>query len=306
MADDKHLTDGDRIKELLAQLRATMDLEEETSETETEQAPQEDGYAIALEELLSIEGEDEAESSAEEAPQEDEEAPVETDEVADVEEKNEEADELPEHEPDEKEEATETSVSDILSSFFTIDEKDRHGQVSIADSFLDVGAEESDSFEEEERVEEDAFALADAHDEPLAEETKEEEQGEEKEEEAELLFRPDDDVSLTFEEKIDVVSPSALSLPANEDWDEEEETADVVLEGGFVAPSKEEEREEEESPLVSLLPGGKLSFSTRVSLPSWGEETEENTEEIEKAEETEEVPFAIETEEAPAEETTEE
>ena len=41
MAEDKNKTDSDRIKELLAQLRATMDLEEENAADPSEKAEEE-------------------------------------------------------------------------------------------------------------------------------------------------------------------------------------------------------------------------------------------------------------------------
>ena len=269
MADDKHLTDGDRIKELLAQLRATMSLEEEASESETKQAPQEDGYAIALEELLSGEEEDETEDASLEMPLEDEDTLVEDEEGQEA--------LLPEEEelPEQTEYTTGTSVSAMLSSFFTIDEKDRHGQITISDSFLNGEDQEGDSAEETEDEEGEICA---------PEELREEASLEARGEEDDFLFCPDDDAPLSFGEKIDVVLSSTLALPANEAW-EEEETADIVLEGGFVMPSDEEETEEEDSSLASFLPSmSRLSFAKRVSLPSWGEELAEETEAVEATE----------------------
>ena len=66
MAEDKNKTDSDRIKELLAQLRATMDLEEVSpAPTEVEETPAEEGYETTLEELLSIGNEEDSDASEE-------------------------------------------------------------------------------------------------------------------------------------------------------------------------------------------------------------------------------------------------
>ena len=275
MPEDKNVADGDRIKELLAQLRATMDLDEASSAPEAEETSDESGYAATLDELLAGEEENEAALPHElnwEAENEAEEAEN-TEEISETTEEyeDEEAEEVFEEAilstaeekhaiENEKGNKTGDQVADILSSFFTIDTSGRHGQVTISDAFLDEQDAETETVEAEGAEEGDVSP------------------DEAKAEEEELLFRPGEGVALSFDEKVDIVSPSAILLPPPE---EEEEAQSFVSEGRFESDEKQavEENDEDEEPfsVLPIIENNTISFADRVSLPAWGEVSTEET-----------------------------
>lgn len=255
MPEDKNLTDGDRIKELLAQLRATMELEESSSAPASSEVPEGDGYTATLDELLAGEEGEEAVAAL----------PDESDGETEADGNGlENGQEEPEEEPEE--EVLETSgeqridedqiekgdaISEMLSSFFAVDPSDRHGQVSVSDAFLDtqdIGAEEGET---------ETFAEEDSAYE-----------GEDENEETIPLFCSDEGASLSFDEKVDIVPPTAIPVPSDE---EEEEDRDFVSEGGFGLSEDKETAEEEPFSVLPVGIGGTLSFGGRVSLSSWGE-----------------------------------
>ena len=268
MAEDKNMTDSDRIKELLAQLRATMDLEEapaaapENEETQAEEAAE--GYAKTLEELLSL---DPSAEESEEDMEEETEDGIEDTVEAETEENGEDiADERPDGEEGKstaeeprassrEKQTTGDQVAAALSAFFVVDESDVHGQVMLGDSFM-TAEDGTDGAAPREEASEDA--------EEIIEETTEDK------EDTAIFFHKNETVSLSFDDKISIAADSAISLPDTEEETEEEE---VVSEGGFSPVLQKEETETFDGfPSLSSIETQPFGFDRRFSLSAFGEE----------------------------------
>lgn len=308
MAEDKNKTDSDRIKELLAQLRATMDLEEEAAATPAEEAAEEnreDGYEATLEELLSADALPDEEDEENEENEEEENDGDRVDEDADealsagdgdgeIAENavNGEAEEEPEKTEEEKQSLApvgknkiETDVAAALASFVISDEEEDE-EDEEEQSFYDLLSElEENALADS--VEDDADALrADEND--AVEESEEAEDDADGEDDTEIFYTENAADDASFDDKVQLSASTAFALPTAEEAEEEEEDA-VVSVGEFSSAlrdetAQDEVSEDEISDEESLLDTSfsvtdvtkEFNFEKSVSLPFW-ERKEEDT-----------------------------
>lgn len=273
MAEDKNKTDSDRIKELLAQLRATMNLEEDvTANVPEDETEPEEGYEATAEELLFSENASDVSSEQAETIK-----PKTQEEQALGEELSEEVrEETPAsvgHGSRDKN-ATADQVAAVLSSFVVADE----GETTMPDTPAEQESDEDNKADETEAA---APVLDTEEDTEQEDEAKDTENAEDTEDTA--IFFVDNSAVTSFDDKIRLSASAAFSLPKAEA--EEEET--VVSAGEFVPELDEETMEDssedgEAEELLPVLLGKTLAgvdFARRVSLASWGAENGDGTDE---------------------------
>ncbi len=311
MAEDKNKTDSDRIKELLAQLRATMDLEEkcaadpEEAEAEVKEENARDGYEATLQELLSADATPDEEEEREACAAEDAQKEL---SVGDEDGTDEEAVDAGSASGDTADDDAEAAEGrETKPSFTPVAKNKKEMDVAAAlASFVITDEEEEDEAEQSfydllRELEEEVSAENEEADTP-ASCTEEDENGtaegsEDGAEDTEIFYTESDADDASFDDKTRLSASTTFAIPTAEEGEEEEDS--VVSVGEFSSVTHKEDSveiaSEDENADGETFLGSRYSvaeeteeftFGQSVSLPFWEREEDQTPAEGEAEENT--------------------